>query len=146
MLYHYTKYLGAILTSGLIQTERTTSPFAAASTVKLGVWLTSRETFEPTCLPVIAYGPGVRLATFEELVAARDVGRLAVPDDYPALLTWQKWRKLHHGSKAQLAEIAEMARYAAKLGSDTKLYRWSRHSIPVAACVLIQRWSDGEWR
>jgi hypothetical protein len=145
-MYHYTKYLGDILTSGQIRTEDLTTPATAANGLMPGVWLTSRETFEPTCLPAIVCGTHKRLATFEEVVRAKDVGRLVVPDDYPGLLTWQQWRQLHQGNGMHLAVIAAMARYAKKLGSDTWKYRWSRHSIPLAACTKVQRWVDGEWQ
>jgi hypothetical protein len=140
-LYHYTRHLQEILSSGAIWTEdklpswkRLPSEFPHP---RPGVWLTTRNSsYEPTAFPKI---DGKLITSVQELAQHCQPARIIVPDS-TVTLRWKEWAALH--SPAAQSMIQRLKTAATKVGGDVMSYRVSLTDIPFDGCHF-QVWNDG---
>lgn len=137
MVYHYcpASYLSVILADGLLLP----SAEGAGGSEQRALWFTSRPSYEPTAVKLIAQGGLVRRLTLAEQAHRFGLARFSVPDEL-APLTWLEWIRR---AGVRPAEAKRMARYARRIGSDVSLYRATFDAVPVAACLTVETSTEG---
>lgn len=124
---------------GAILTEDKLPSWHALARKLSGVWLTKRETYEPTAFPAV----GSRLIKSVEELAAYPLPTGIIIPETVHTLSWDEWAALHKSSSKRRA-VKRMRASATKLGSNFNDYRVSLQDVPFECCHF-QIWMDRAW-